>query len=75
MDVGAPDDPPEPDPGEWPLSTGDVSRIFGVRTQTVCRWADEGCLPSVRTPGGHRRFRRTDVESLERHIHHGGPHS
>ena len=43
------------------MSSGDVARQLGVHGQTVARWADEGLLPSIRTAGGHRRYRREDV--------------
>ncbi len=59
----------EPDAAHgWLLSAGEVARVFGVRTQTVSRWADTGRLPSVRTEGGHRRFRPADVEELRQQI-------
>jgi len=35
-----------------------------VSLSTVGKWADEGKLPSFRTPGGHRRFELADVEAL-----------
>jgi excisionase family DNA binding protein len=47
--------------GEW-LSLGDVAELLGVHTSTVRGWADRGHLPVHRTQGGHRRFRRQDVE-------------
>lgn len=47
-----------------PLTTGQVAAIFGVTTTTVKRWADDGRLPSFRTPGGHYRFNAADVETL-----------
>ena len=43
------------------LSPGEVADVFGVDPKTVARWAKLGHLPSFRTPGGHRRFRRDDV--------------
>lgn len=46
---------------EW-LSLGDAAEILGVHPSTVRHWADSGDLPSQRTPGGHRRFRRSDLE-------------
>jgi excisionase family DNA binding protein len=48
-------------PDEW-LSLGDVAEILGVHPSTVRSWADNGRLPVHRTQGGHRRFRRSEVE-------------
>jgi excisionase family DNA binding protein len=48
-----------------PLTTGAVAAIFGVTLVTVQRWAEEGVLPSFRTPGGHYRFRAEDVATLK----------
>lgn len=44
------------------LSPGEVARIFGVNSKTVSRWVKRGQLPAIRTPGGHHRFRRSDVD-------------
>lgn len=52
-----------------PLSAGEVAKRFGVNPATVTRWADEGKLPSFRTPGRHRRFRAADVAALLRGEH------
>lgn len=38
------------------LSPGEVAALFGVNPKTVIRWAQEGKLTAIRTPGGHRRF-------------------
>ncbi|MCC6906116.1 MAG: helix-turn-helix domain-containing protein [Anaerolineae bacterium] len=46
---------------EW-VSLREAASILGVHPSTVRSWADEGSLPSQRTPGGHRRFRRSDLE-------------
>lgn len=46
------------------LSTGEVAAIFSVDPATVTRWADKGLLSSIRTPGGHRRFKRSDVHGF-----------
>lgn len=48
------------------LLASEVAAIFGVTIGTVGRWADEGKLPGFRTPGGHRRFRREDIEEFLR---------
>lgn len=47
-----------------PLSA--VAEALGVSPSTVRRLADQGALPGTRTEGGHRRFRRSDVERLAR---------
>ncbi len=41
--------------------------MLGVSSTTIKRWADDGTLPSTRTAGGHRRFRRTAVDRFIRH--------
>lgn len=46
---------------DW-LSLSEAARQLGVHPSTVRAWADHGYLPSQRTQGGHRRFRRSDVE-------------
>lgn len=44
------------------LSTSQAARVLGVTIGTVRRRADRGYLPTFRTPGGQRRFRREDLE-------------
>ena len=46
---------------EW-LSLSQAAKQLGVHPSTVRAWADHGYLPAQRTQGGHRRFRRSDVE-------------
>ncbi len=48
------------------MSLGAVSRALGINDATLRQWADRGRLPVYRTPGGHRRFLREDVEALMR---------
>ncbi|MAS35575.1 MAG: hypothetical protein CL610_16310 [Anaerolineaceae bacterium] len=48
------------DTSEW-VSLRQAADMLGVHPATVRNWADEGKLPSRRTPGGHRRFRRSDL--------------
>ena len=38
--------------------------MLGVHTSTLRQWADSGKIPTVRTPGGHRRFAESDVLGL-----------
>ena len=46
------------------LSVSAVADLLGVHVDTVRRWTDEGKLPEVRTPGGHRRVPRAAVDRL-----------
>lgn len=45
---------------EW-VSLRAAADILGVHPATVRNWADKGELPSRRTPGGHRRFHKSDL--------------
>ncbi len=45
---------------EW-ISLREAADILGVHPATVRNWADKGDLPSRRTPGKHRRFRKADL--------------
>jgi excisionase family DNA binding protein len=38
--------------------------MLGVHPSTLRQWADSGKIPTVRTPGGHRRFAESDVRAL-----------
>lgn len=51
-------------PGDRLMTPADVAEAFQVDPKTVTRWAAGGRLPSVRTPGGHRRFWRSDILAL-----------
>lgn len=46
------------------LTPGEVAALFRVDPKTVTRWAAEGRIGSIRTPGGHRRFREAEVRAL-----------
>ena len=46
------------------LTPGEVARMFRVDPKTVTRWAASGRIGSIRTPGGHRRFRELEVNAL-----------
>ncbi len=47
---------------EW-ISLSEAADLLGIHPATVRLWADRNELPSRRTNGGHRRFRRTDIEA------------
>jgi len=57
--------PPPPVAAEDALLTpSEVAALFRVDPKTVTRWAASGRLASIRTPGGHRRFREPEVRAL-----------
>jgi excisionase family DNA binding protein len=53
-----------PDGAEHLLTPGEVASLFRVDPKTVTRWASAGRIGSIRTPGGHRRFRESEVRSM-----------
>lgn len=48
---------------EW-MTLGDAAQFLGVAQSTIRKWADSGRVETFKTPGGHRRFRRTDLEQF-----------
>lgn len=46
------------------LTPSEVAVLFRVDPKTVTRWAAAGRIGSIRTPGGHRRFRESEVRAL-----------
>ncbi|MDX6206991.1 MAG: hypothetical protein QOE76_3142 [Frankiales bacterium] len=46
------------------LTPAEVATMFRVDPKTVTRWAKAGKLTSIRTLGGHRRYRESEVRSL-----------
>jgi excisionase family DNA binding protein len=46
------------------LRTNDVATLFQVSERTVAEWARRGRIPSVRTPGGHRRYPAGQIRDL-----------
>jgi excisionase family DNA binding protein len=53
----------EPD---W-LTLGQAAKYLGVAQSTIRKWSDGGRVPAFYTPGGHRRYRRGDLDAfLER---------
>jgi excisionase family DNA binding protein len=45
------------------LTPGEVAAMFRVDPKTVTRWAREGKLTSIRTLGGHRRYREAEIHT------------
>jgi excisionase family DNA binding protein len=46
------------------MTPGEVAALFRVDPKTVTRWAKSGKLASIRTLGGHRRYRSSEVQAL-----------
>jgi excisionase family DNA binding protein len=52
------------DPADRMLTSGEVAALLRVDPKTVTRWAAAGRIGSLRTPGGHRRYRESEVRAL-----------
>jgi excisionase family DNA binding protein len=59
---------------DW-LTLGQAAKFLGVAQSTIRKWSDQGRVPAFYTPGGHRRFRRRDLESFVDRSGPGGRHS
>jgi excisionase family DNA binding protein len=46
------------------LTPAEVASLFRVDPKTVTRWAKSGKLTSIRTLGGHRRYKESEVRAL-----------
>jgi excisionase family DNA binding protein len=46
---------------EW-LTLGQAAKFLGVAQSTIRKWSDQGRVPAFYTPGGHRRYRRRDLD-------------
>jgi excisionase family DNA binding protein len=46
---------------EW-LTLGQAAKYLGVAQSTIRKWSDGGRVPAFYTPGGHRRYRRSDLD-------------
>ncbi|MET0255633.1 MAG: helix-turn-helix domain-containing protein [Luteibacter sp.] len=46
------------------VTTRDAAQLLGVSVSTAQKWIEAGAIPSWKTPGGHRRMRRSGVLAL-----------
>ncbi|HUI48607.1 MAG TPA: BldC family transcriptional regulator [Acidimicrobiia bacterium] len=46
------------------LTPSEVAAMFRVNPKTVTRWARAGKISAIRTLGGHRRFRASEIRSF-----------
>src|SRR6201996_8058694 len=67
------DDSARRDP-EW-LTLGQAARFLGVAQSTIRKWSDQGRVPAFYTPGGHRRYKRGDLELFLDRSGPGGSHT
>jgi excisionase family DNA binding protein len=50
------------------LTPAEVAALFRVNPKTVTRWARAGKITAIRTLGGHRRFRATEIQRCLEHL-------
>ncbi len=55
------------------LELGEAADILGVHFTTLRRWADAGEVPCIRTPGGRRRFQRSELAAFLAGLRTGDP--
>ncbi|MBV8980961.1 MAG: helix-turn-helix domain-containing protein [Acidimicrobiia bacterium] len=64
------DDELDWDPLDPYLRPRQAARLLGVEPRTVSNWARHGLLEAHRTPGGHHRFRLSEVQRLANSLPH-----
>lgn len=58
-------------PKEW-MTSGEVARAFDMTDAAIRRWAREGLVEAIKTPGGQYRFRRESLARLLQVKHPNG---
>jgi excisionase family DNA binding protein len=53
----------DPSEQDW-MTLGQAAKYLGVAQSTIRKWSDQGRVPAFYTPGGHRRYRRRDLEAF-----------
>ena len=56
---------------DW-LTLGQAAKYLGVAQSTIRKWSDQNLVPAFYTPGGHRRFRRRDLDAFLSRSGRGG---
>jgi len=46
------------------MTPSEVAEVLRVDAKTVTRWAERGLIRAIKTPGGHNRFYRTDIDAI-----------
>lgn len=57
---------------EW-LTLGQAAKYLGVAHSTMRKWSDQGRVAAFYTPGGHRRYKRVDLDQFLDRSGRGGP--
>ena len=52
-----------PAPDDW-LTLGQAAKYLGVAQSTMRKWTDSGRVSTFKTPGGHRRYRRSELDQF-----------
>ena len=60
-----------PDETEKLLTPSEVAAMFRVNPKTVTRWARAGKISAIRTLGGHRRFKESEIRALLERVDEG----
>jgi excisionase family DNA binding protein len=55
---------PDPEQPDKLLTPAEVAQMFRVNPKTVTRWARAGKISAIKTLGGHRRFRASEIKRL-----------
>ncbi len=53
-----------PSDPEQLLTPSEVAAMFRVNPKTVTRWARAGKISAIRTLGGHRRFKASEIQKF-----------
>jgi excisionase family DNA binding protein len=64
-------DKPNPHDDDALLTPSEVAAMFRVNPKTVTRWARAGKISAIRTLGGHRRFRASEIRSFLEQVEEG----
>jgi excisionase family DNA binding protein len=67
---GATDMPDQPLQADALLTPAEVAALFRVNPKTVTRWARAGKITAIRTLGGHRRFRASEIRRCLEQMEH-----
>lgn len=56
------------------MTVGQAARYLGVSEPTLRKWTDDGRIPVFRTPGGHRRYLRDELDAFRTKREEREPH-